>query len=344
MKQFHFSILILSALSLFPETVFAGVSLKGAASSLSAPLYLSLAGDFQRSRQDLKLKIEVKNPSDAVNQFLGRGAEFAAVDTPLTDLEEKKSFGRQVLHLPAAIEGVVVTYNLPGVPNGIKLTLPVLSKIFMGTIKRWNDTAITELNPGTQFPPMDILVIHREDQSSLRDLFPSALARLDPQWTAKREKEKNLKWPVGRSVKGDGKVVEKLRRWPGVIAAVDFSFAAENKLPTAQLRNTAGHFVAPSPRSLLAATEDWVNLSGDFRIVLGRSRSPEAYPLCTFSWLLVYEDEFKATHDHPKARAMFDFIQWIFNDGQKNLAGLSFVPLPDSFLAQVREKIKDIKY
>ena len=313
-------------------------------SGLTAPLYLKLLSEYQRLHPDVKLKYEVKSPYDAVNQFLTRGAEFGTTDLPLTDSEEKKAFGRTVLHLPAAIDGVAITYNLPGIPSGIKLTPAVLSKIFRGEIKRWNDISITELNPGTAFPPMDILVLHREDESSLKDLFPGFLARLDPQWTAKHEQEKNLKWPVGRAVKGNDKVMEKLRQWPGLIAAVDFSYAVEHQMPAAQLRNPAGHFVEPTLESLSAATGDWVNLPGDFKIVLSRSRALAAYPLCSFSWILVYEDETKAVHDHKKSQALVDFVQWIFQDGQKCVKDCFLAPLPDSFLAQVREKIKEIKY
>ena len=244
MKTSNFPTLILLTVFLFSGRASAGVSLKGAGPVLSAPLYQKWAAEYQSVHPDVKIKYEAKNSADAVNQFLTRGAEFGTTDTPLTDLEEKKAFGRAVLHLPAAIEAVAITYNLPGVPAGVKLTPAVLSKIFRGDIKRWNDIAITELNPGVVFPSMDILVLHREDESCLKDLFPGFLARLDPDWTAKREKEKNLKWPVGRSVKGNEQVMEKLRKWPGVIAAVDFAYAVRNKMPAAQLRNAA-----PKPKT-----------------------------------------------------------------------------------------------
>jgi phosphate transport system substrate-binding protein len=167
---------------------------------------------------------------------------------------------------------------------------------------------------------------------------------MDPQWTLKREKDKSLKWPVGQNIKGNEKVMEKLRKWPGVIAAVDFPYASQNHLPMAQLKNMAGHYVIPSEESLQAATSDLVRLPEDGKVILGRSRAPKAYPLCGFCWLLAYQDSFKAYHDHKKAQALVDFLNWVFSDGQKLESGLAYVPLLDSFLEQMKEKVQALKY
>jgi phosphate transport system substrate-binding protein len=191
---------------------------------------------------------------------------------------------------------------------------------------------------------MEILVLHRGDESTLHDLFPGFLAKLDPQWTAKREKDKSLKWPVGQNLRGNEKVMEKLRRWPGVIAAVDYSYAAQHHLPVAALKNVAGHYEEPSEESLLAATSDMVNLPEDGKVVLNRSRALKAYPLCTFTWILVYQDFFRAYHNHERGKALVDFLDWIFTDGQKREMSLAYTPLPAGFLRQMKEKVGSIKY
>ncbi len=340
-KSLKFIFILLCPLA---NPVFGDVSLKGAGSVLSAPLFLRWTQEYHRLHPEIKLRYETNNSAEGIDRFLGRGAEFAATDSPLTDSEERKTLAHPVLHLPVAIEAVAITYNLPGVPGGIKLSPGVLSKIFMGALKKWNDIAISELNPGVTFPNMDILVVHRGDESSLHDLFPGVLAKLDPEWTLKREKDKSLKWPVGENIKGNEKVMEKIRKWPGVIAAVDFSFASQNHLPMAQLKNMAGHYVEPSEESLQAAALDLVSLPEDGKVILGRSRSPQAYPLCGFCWLLAYQDCFRTTHDHPKAKALVDFLNWVFSDGQKLEKDLTYVPLPDSFDEQMKEKLKQIKY
>lgn len=178
----------------------------------------------------------------------------------------------------------------------------------------------------------------------MQDLFPSYLAPLDPQWTLKREKDKKLHWPVGQNIKGNEKIFQKMRLWPGVIAAVDFSFAAQNQLPVAQLKNASGRFIAPSPESLLAATSDFLSLPEDMQVNLGSSKAKEAYPLCTLSWLWVYQDYFKATHDHKRGAAMADFLNWVLSDGQKMENGIFYVPLPDAYLSQVMDKVQTLKY
>ncbi len=340
--KFSKGMFFLSMLTALPA--FAGVTLKGTGSYLAAPLILKWMEAFHRERPDLSLRFEVKNSSDGISQWLGKGAEFAATDTALSGAEEKKANGRAILHLPAAIEAVVITYNLPGVPSGLQLSPKALSGLFMGTIKKWNDAAIVDANPGVKLPPMDVLVIHREEESALHDLFPDYLSRLDPKWTLKREKDKNLHWPLGQNIKGNPKIVEKMRKWPGVIAAVDYSFAVQNHLPMAKLHNQAGQYVGPSAESLTAAASDFLSLPEGFQVVLERSRTPEAYPLCTFAWLLVYQDTYKTYHDHKRGAALVDFLNWAYSDGQKLEADLGFVPLSEVFLSQVREKIKTIQY
>jgi phosphate transport system substrate-binding protein len=322
----------------------AAVNLKGTGSALAAPLYSQWITDRAQDTAGVRIKYEIKDSEEGVKKALGHGSDFASSDTPLTDLEEQKTMRRTILHLPAALEAVAITYNLPGVPTGLKLSPAVLSDIFLGVIKQWNNIAIKELNPEVTLPDMEIRVLHREEESSLHDLFPGYLAGLDPQWMAKREKDKNLHWPVGEKVKGDNKVLEKMRLWPGVIAAVDLSFAGQKGLPVAALKNAAGHFVVPSVDALEATVSDFPNLPEDFQVNLTHSRSKGAYPLCAFSYLLVYQDYLGVYHDHKKGQALMNFLNWVFNDGQKKETELFYGPLPEAFLSQVKDKLQTIKY
>jgi phosphate transport system substrate-binding protein len=326
------------------SAVMAAVSLKGTGSSLAAPLYFQWIGDRAQEQPDVKIKYEVKDSDEGVKKALGHGSDFASTDSPLTDSEQQKTMRRTILHLPVALEAVAITYNLPGVPTGLKLTPGVLSDIFLGTIKKWNNIAIKELNPGTNLLDMDIRVLHRGEESSLHDLFPGYLAALDPQWMTKREKEKKLHWPAGENAKGNDKVLEKMRLWPGVIAAVDLPFAAQKGLPVAALKNSAGRFVTPSVDSLEATASDFPNLPEDFQVNLTRSRAKGAYPLCAFSYLLVYQDYLRVYHDHKKGQALIDFLNWVFADGQKKESDLSYGPLPEAFLSQIKDKLQTIKY
>jgi phosphate transport system substrate-binding protein len=336
--------LIFASLLFLAGPVFAGVSLKGTGSILAVPLYLQWIEERSAEQPDVKIKYEAKDSNEGVKQALGHGSDFAVTDRPLTNSEQQKTLRRTILHLPVALEAVAITYNLPGIPTGLKLTPGVLSDIFLGSVKKWNSIAIKELNPDMVLPDMEIRVLHREEESSLHDLFPGYLSGLDPQWTAKREKEEKLHWPLGENVKGNDKVLQKMRLWPGVIAAVDLPFAAQKGLPMAALKNTAGHFVAPSPESLEASVSDFPNLPDDFQVNLARSRAKGAYPLCSFSYLLVYQDYLRVYHDHKKGQALMDFLNWIFTDGQKKEDGLFYEPLPQPYLAQVKDKLLEIKY
>lgn len=335
--------LVSLALLFSTAPAWSGVSLKGVGSYLAAPLAQRWAQDYGQAHPDTKWKVEVKNSADTADQWIGRGAEFAAIDTPLSDPQQKRLLGRAFFHLPVAMEAVAITYNLPGIPTGLKLTPRALSAVFLGTVTKWNDPAIAESNPGVRLPAMDIRVVHREEESTLRDFFPHVLSQLDPKWTLKREKDKNLHWPVGQNVKGNEKVVEKMRLWPGVIAAVDYPYAAQHHLPVAALRNEAGGYVAPDLDSIEAAASDLLDLPEDFTVNLAASRSKKAYPLSTFTWLLVYQDLARATHDTKRNLALTDFLKWVLADGQKDAAALDYVPLPERFLPRVEQAVESLQ-
>ena len=319
----------------------AGVSLHGTGSTLAGPLFFKWIQARLKDSSGLQMKYEAKDSNEGVQKALAHASDFTVTDTLPSSSEQRRLQGRALLCLPVGIEAVAITYNLPGVSNGLKLTPPLLSDIFRGTLKKWNEPPIQELNPETKLPDMDIRVVHRGDESGLHDLFPSYLVSQDSQWTLKHEKDSKIRWPVGQNVNGNEKAYEKLRLWPGVIAAVDLTFAAQKHLPVAALKNEAGHFVEPSVESLSAAGSA---LSGPPPQAPSASASPKAYPLCSFSYLLVQQDYFSLTHNHPRGQALVDFLNWICTDGQKAAADLSYAPLPEAFLPQVQEKVRSIKY
>lgn len=319
----------------------AGVSLQGTGSTLAGPLFSQWIQTRLKDSSGIQMKYESKDSAEGVQKALAHASDFAVTDTPVTSSEQHRLKGRVLLCLPVGIEAVAITYNLPGVSTGLKLTPSVLSGIFRGSIKKWNADPVQELNPEIKLPDMEIRVVHRGDESSLHDLFPSYLAAQDPQWTLKHEKDNKIHWVVGQNVKGNDKAYEKLRIWPGVIAAVDLTFAAGKHLPMAALKNEAGHFVEPSVESLSAAGS---GLSEDSPEDPSSSKSPKAYPLCSFSYLLVQQDYFGVTHNHPRGQALMDFLSWIFTDGQKAVSDLSYAPLAEGSLAQAQEKLKTLKY
>jgi len=323
--------IILSALLLNPAFVWAGLEVKGAGGTAYKPLAQSWIADYSKS----KIKYDSKNTAEGINEFLSKDCDFVLIDSALTAAEDKKVKSHNLLYCPVALSAEAVVYNLPGISSGaLRLTPKLLSDIFLGKIKKWNDPSLRAVNPKLLLPDLDILVVHQSDESSLNDFFPAFLAKQNSQWTLKREKDKNLHWPVGQNVNGNRKVLDKLRQWAGVIVVLNYSFAQEKQLPVAQIQNESGQYVEPALKSIESA-------------VLGNNnvKAAKAYPLMAEVMISVFQDYDKTFHQHNRGQALVDFLNWVLSsEGQEVSAKAFFVPLPESVLNQSLEKIKTIQY
>jgi phosphate transport system substrate-binding protein len=329
-------------LSVSSRSAFAAVEVKGAGGVSEKPLAQSwVSGD-----SGTKLKYESKNTADAINQLLGKGCDFALIDAPLTAGQIKKAASRHLLYLPTALSAQAVVYNLPGVPSGaLKLTPTVLSDIFLGRIKKWDDPALCQLNPGLLLPAIDIRVVHQSDESSMNNFFPSFLARQNHLWTFRREKDKNLHWPVGQNVNGNEKVLGKLRQWAGVIVVMNYSYTQEKQLPVARVRNQFGQFVAPSDKSIAAATPDMNLFNSDQTGPVAGKPGKKVYPLSEMVWTVVQQDYAKNYHNHNKGQALINFLDWLLSsEGQAVISKASYIPLSPKLLDQARTTLSLVQY
>lgn len=318
------------------------MEIKGAGGVSEKPLAQTWASDYSQCR----LKYDGKNTADAINQFLTKGCDFALIDSPLTASQIPKALYQHSLYLPTALSAQAVVYNLPGIPSGaLKLTPAVLSDIFMGKIKQWNDPALCRLNPRLLLPDLDIRVVHQSDESSMNDFFPSFLGRQNPQWVLKREKDKNLHWPVGQNVNGNLKVLQKIREWSGVIAVLDFSFAGQKHLPVARIQNKSGRFVEPSNETVQVAASEAEPISGDAVVALTESPGKKAYPLSVIVWAVVNQDYAKTHHNHDKGQALVNFLNWVLStEGQTAASKTAYISLPGDVLSQALAKVPLIQY
>jgi phosphate transport system substrate-binding protein len=323
--------IILSVVLLNPGFVWAGVEVKGAGGTAYKPLAQSWIANYSK----IKIKYDSKNAAEGVNEFLSKDCDFALVDASLTPAEDKKGKSHRLLYCPVALSAQAVVYNLPGIPSGIlKLTPKLLSDIFIGKIKKWNDPALRAVNSTLLLPNLDILVIHQSDESSLNDFFPAFLAKQNSQWTLKREKDKNLHWPLGQNVNGNRKVLDKLRQWAGVIVVMNYSFAREKQLPVAQIQNESGQYVEPTVKSIESAALGHVGVKG-----------AKAYPLTAEVRVSIFQDYDKTFHQHNRGQALVDFLNWVLSsEGQEAGSKAFFVPLPESVLKQSLEEVKAIQY
>jgi phosphate transport system substrate-binding protein len=339
LKSVAINIFILSSLT---APAWCAVEVKGAGGVSDKSLAQTWASEYSQTR----LKYDSKNTAEAVNEFLSNDCDYTLIDSPFTALESPKVSSHHLLYLPAALSAQAVIYNLPGILSGsLKLTPAVLSDIFMGKIKKWSDPVLRQLNPRLLLPDIDIRVVHQSDESSMNDFFPSFLEHQNSRWILKREKDKNLHWPIGQSLSNEGKVLDKARQWAGVIAVIDFSFADEKHLPVAQIQNKSGRFVEPSNESIGASANEVTLFSGDKPAALTESLNKMAYPLSTVVWIVVDQDYAKVHHNHDKGQALVNFLNWVLStEGQTGASKTIFVPLPREMLSQAQTKIQQIRY
>jgi phosphate transport system substrate-binding protein len=260
----------------------------------------------------------------------------------MKDDEIAKAKGGAVMHFPTVLGAVAVTYTLPEVTTPLKLTGDALSDIFAGKITRWNDPRIAATNPGVKLPATDILVVHRTDDSGTTYVFTDYLTSVSKSWAAGPGRGKAVAWPVGLGGKGNEGVSGQVKQTPGAIGYVELAYAVQNKLPTALIRNAAGNFVAPSAAGATAAAAgiaEKLPPNTDYRISIVNAPGKDAYPISSFTWILVYRQQ----SDSVKAKKLVDFLRWAFTDGEKQATALDYAPLPSTMAARLQNRLDSIK-
>ncbi|HEQ78254.1 MAG TPA: phosphate ABC transporter substrate-binding protein PstS, partial [Euryarchaeota archaeon] len=269
-----------------------------------------------------------------------------ATDAPL------QSYGYSHIHgaltIPESIGGVTLSYNIPGVTKKLRLDGDVIADIYLGKIKKWDNKAITALNPGVNLPDKSIMVVHRSDGSGTTFTFSDYLSSVSPTWKAKVGKGKSLSWPVGLGGKGNEGVAGLIKENPYSIGYVELAYVIENKMAYATLKNRDGYYVNPTIDTVKAAAAGAILPNGDgiwSNVSIVNSPGKNAYPISTFTYIVEYPD-LSALPDmtEPKAKALVGFMWWMVHDGQKYAPGLLYVPLPNKVVKIDEETIKSIKY
>jgi phosphate transport system substrate-binding protein len=264
---------------------------------------------------------------------------FGATDGPMTEDQLRAAPGR-ILHFPTVLGADVPVYNLAGVSTQLKFSGSVLADIFLGKIKKWNDPAIGGLNPGVKLPPTDITVVHRSDGSGTTYIWVDYLAKVSSEWKQKVGVNTSVNWPVGVGGKGNEGVAGLVKQTPGSIGYVELIYALQNQISYGMVQNLAGNFVAASTESVTAAAAGAAQeMPADFRVSITNAPGEAAYPISSFTWLLLYED----SEDKAKARIMVDFITWALTDGQKFARELGYAPLPQVVVDMETKALQTIK-
>lgn len=316
------------------------IDLTGAGATFPYPLYSKWFSDYA-AKTGVRINYQSIGSGGGIRQLSEETVDFGATDGPMSDDELKRAKGGAILHIPTVLGADAITYNLPGVASGLKLTPDVIADIFLGKITKWNDPRIATLNPGVRLPSTDLLVVHRSDGSGTTYVFTDYLTSVSPAWKAGPGRGKEVRWPVGLGAKGNEGVAGQIKQTPGSIGYVELAYAKQNALSMAAVRNSAGEFVTPSVAAVTAAAAGVAqNLppSTDYRISIVNPPGAGAYPISSFTWILVYQRQ----KDSVKARKLVDFLNWALTEGESQAAALDYAPIPESMAANLKGRIATI--
>jgi phosphate transport system substrate-binding protein len=308
--------------------VVAQTQLNGAGATFPYPMYSKWFSEYNKLHPDVQINYQSIGSGGGIRQVLNGTVDFGASDGPMTD-EQLKEAKTKILHIPTVLGAVVPAY---------KFTPEALAGIFLGKIQKWNDAAITQANPGVKFPDKSIVVVHRSDGSGTTFIFTDYLSKVSKEWESTVGKGTSPKWPVGLGGKGNEGVAGQIRQLEGAIGYVELIYAVENKITYGSVKNAAGNFVKASLEGVTEAAASAQAMPADFRVSITNAPGKTAYPISSFTWLLIPEQ----AQDPKKGKIIADFLNWMVNDGQKMTAQLSYAPLPASVAEKVKAAIKQV--
>jgi phosphate transport system substrate-binding protein len=341
----------LSALALI---VTAGASLTGIAHSANAqnitaagatfpdPIYERWFQQYKTAHPSVQINYQPIGSGGGIKQLTESTVDFGASDMPMKD-DQIKAMKVKPLHFPTVLGGVVVTYNLPGVSQELKFTPELLTDIFMGKITMWNDPRIAKENAGVKLPKLDLVVVHRSDGSGTTFVFTDYLSKVSPGWKSKAGADTSVKWPTGTGQSGNAGVAGMVKNTEGAIGYVELIYALQNHMAYGQLKNSAGMYVKADLNSVTAAAAGAAKeMPADFRVSITNAPGKDAYPISSFTWLLI-PSEIK---DAAKKSAITAFLKWMLVDGQKDVQQhpeLGYAPLPKSVIDKETKQLALIK-
>jgi phosphate transport system substrate-binding protein len=335
-------IVLLLACVLLPLAVFGQTTLNGAGATFPYPIYSKWFSEYHKVHSDVQINYQSIGSGGGIRQVTEATVEFGASDMPMTDDQIKEAQTKlktKVLNIPTVLGAVVPVYNIPGVSGEIKFTPDVLAEIFLGRITNWNDKAISAANPDLKFPNQDIIVVHRSDGSGTTFIWTDYLSKVSPDWKSQVGSGTSVKWPKGLGGKGNEGVAGSVRQLAGSIGYVELIYAVQNKIPYGSVRNSSGAFMKASLEGVTAAAASAPKMPADFRVSITNAPGKDAYPISSFTWLLIPSQ----SKDPAKGKILADFLNWMAGEGQTMTTALAYAPLPESVAAKVKEAIKQVK-
>jgi phosphate transport system substrate-binding protein len=313
--------------------------INGAGATFPNPIYSKWFSEYNKLHPDVRINYQSLGSGAGIRQLTSGTVFFGASDQPMKDDQLAAAPGK-ILHFPTVLGAVVPVYNLPEVTQPLKFSGPLLADIVLGKVKRWNDPAIGKLNPGVKLPGSDITFVHRSEGSGTTFIFADYLAKVSPEFKSKVGVDASLKWPAGVGGKGNEGVSGLVRQTPGSLGYVELVYAVQNKISVGSVQNASGAFITPSVDSVTAAAAGAAaSMPADFRVSITNAPGADAYPISSFTWLLLYED----ASDKGQARQMKDFMRWALTEGQKLAPELGYARLPQPVIDMEMKALEQLK-
>jgi phosphate transport system substrate-binding protein len=327
--------------AVFAAVTVAGqtIQINGAGATFPYPIYSKWFSEYNKLHPNVQINYQSIGSGGGIQQVTKETVFFGATDGPMTDAQLKSAAG-SILHFPTVLGAVVPIYNVAGLTTELKFSGELLADIYLGKVTKWNDAAIAKLNAGVKLPASDITVVHRSDGSGTTYIWADYLAKLSPDWKSKVGVGTSPNWPTGVGGKGNEGVSGLVTQSPGSIGYVELIYALQNKISYGSVQNVAGEFVKGSVAAVTtAAAGAAANMPGDFRVSITNAPGKGAYPISSFTWLLLYENP----KDKAQSKTMVDFLKWALADGQKFCADLGYAPLPASVIKLELAALQKIK-
>lgn len=315
------------------------VQINAAGATFPNPMYSKWFDQYHKEHPNVQINYQPIGSGGGIQQLSARTVDFGASDMPLTD-DQVQKMGFKVLHFPTVLGAVVPSYNIPGVTGTLKFTQKALAGIYLGTITKWNDAEIKNANSGVNLPSEDIVVVHRSDGSGTTFIWTDFLSKVSPEWASKVGKNTSVNWPVGLGGKGNDGVMGQVKQTPNSIGYVELIYAIQNNVPYGEVQNASGAFVKATLQSVSAAAAGAAaNMPDDFRVSITNAPGKDAYPISSFTWLLIPAQ----IQDAAKREAIKNFLKWMVADGQKYCETLAYGKLPAPVTAKESKAIGQVE-
>jgi phosphate transport system substrate-binding protein len=318
-----------------PHRAQAGIVLQGGGATFPYPLYAKWFAAFSQIDKEVDFNYQRVGSGEGQRLITNQFIDFGASDAPMSS-EALANAPGTILHVPTVGGATIVIFNLPQIRN-LRLDGPTLAAIYLGKITQWNDPAIVAQNPQIKLPDEEITTVHRSDDSGTTYIFTSFLTSASPEWKLKVGRSVSVTWLNGVGLRGSDALTSYVKHTPGAIGYVELAYAAEDDLPHASIKNSAGNYVQASTESIAAALSA-SSIPDDFRLSLVNAPGPESYPIAGVTWLLVFKNPGNPT----KTAKLVAFLKWAETEGQKMASDLDFAPLPETVTQRVLTEINTI--